>query len=181
MHKKIRSGFTLIELLVVISIIAMILAVSLPNFLGSRERARDTKKKAELNQLKTALRLYYNDFGHYPGQAGGLNTLVGMKGCGVDGSYACPTVWCPSVDFATGPISESGCSNVYLKKFPAYTTGTLNYFSDGADNYRLSVNLENPSDPDIAASQSRCPSSYPNGNPSGANCSGAKTYCACPE
>lgn len=171
-------GFTLIELLVVISIIALIVGISLPNFLGARERSRDAKKKAELNQVKTALRLYYNDFNHYPAQSSeAMKTLVGMQGCGWYGNTPCAvppqSTWCPGIDFSTGPEGGSSCETVYMKKFPSYAA-TLNYFSDGADNYRLSVILENPSDSDIAASQTRCPSAL------GASCTG-NTYCVCPE
>lgn len=62
-----KLGFTLIELLVVIFIIGILAALVLPNLMGFRERARDTGKKADLNQLKKALRLYYNDNQEYPG------------------------------------------------------------------------------------------------------------------
>src|SRR3989304_4722403 len=78
---KMKKGFSLIELLVVITIIAALVAVALPNFLGARQRARDAKKKAELRELKSALRLYYNDFNSYPGGTGYY-----IKGCGATGT-----------------------------------------------------------------------------------------------
>jgi len=59
-------GFTLIELLVVISIIAVLTAVLLPNLVGIRGRAADTRKKADLKDFQSALRLYYNDNQVYP-------------------------------------------------------------------------------------------------------------------
>jgi len=61
-----KKGFTLIELLVVISIIAVLTGLLLANFVGVRGRAGDIKRKNDLKQLKTALRLYYNDHQHYP-------------------------------------------------------------------------------------------------------------------
>jgi type II secretion system protein G len=64
MQKK--TGFTLIELLVVISIIAILVAILLPNMMGARERAADSKLKNDLTQMKSALRLYYNDNQSYP-------------------------------------------------------------------------------------------------------------------
>jgi type II secretory pathway pseudopilin PulG len=38
----------------------------LANMVGIRERAADTRAKNNLNQLKNALRLYYNDNQRYP-------------------------------------------------------------------------------------------------------------------
>ncbi len=63
-----QKGFTLIEILVVIAIIASIIAVAIPNYLSARQRASDVKKKENMEQLKTALRLYYNDYNSYSGR-----------------------------------------------------------------------------------------------------------------
>ncbi|MGI5840781.1 MAG: type II secretion system protein [Patescibacteria group bacterium] len=59
-------GFTLIELLVAIGIIATLTAILLPNFMGARERARDAQRKQDLDAVKSALRLFYNDNESYP-------------------------------------------------------------------------------------------------------------------
>ncbi len=56
-----RKGFTLIELLVVIAIIGGLSAIVLPNFMGARERARDTQRKSDLKQIQKALELYKQD------------------------------------------------------------------------------------------------------------------------
>lgn len=166
------SGFTLIELLVVIAIIATILAAAVPNFLGARERAKDAKKKAELNQVKAALRLYYNDYQKYPEQetVGPLKTKI--YGCGATGTEGCPKSGCTVADFLAG---GDGCSTatIYMKKLPTYTVGTMYYFkASSGDDFRLYADLENASDPDVSASQARCPvvvgASY-----------NAKTYVVC--
>jgi type II secretion system protein G len=65
-HLGGQVGFTLIELLVAISIIATLTAIVLPNFMGARERAKDTQKKEDMAALKNALRMYYNDTQSYP-------------------------------------------------------------------------------------------------------------------
>jgi prepilin-type N-terminal cleavage/methylation domain-containing protein len=62
-----KNGFSLIELLVTISIIAVLSAVLVANFMGARERARDAQKIQDLNAVKNALRMYYNDNQSYPG------------------------------------------------------------------------------------------------------------------
>jgi prepilin-type N-terminal cleavage/methylation domain-containing protein len=75
MTKKIR-GFTLIELLVAISIIATLTAIVLPNFMGARERAKDTQKKEDMAALKNALRMVYNDTQSYPANQVEMETAV---------------------------------------------------------------------------------------------------------
>ena len=56
-----NKGFTLIELLVVIGIISVLSAVAVPNFMGARERARDTERKNDVRQIQKALELYKDD------------------------------------------------------------------------------------------------------------------------
>lgn len=65
------KGFTLIELLVVIAIIGILSTVILSSLSSSRERARDAKRKADLNTIRTALTMYYLDYGNYPQESDG--------------------------------------------------------------------------------------------------------------
>lgn len=65
--RKYKKGFTLIELLVVLFIIGTLTGLLLPNLMGARERARDSRRKQDLTEIKSALRLYYNDTQSYPG------------------------------------------------------------------------------------------------------------------
>ena len=64
--KNKTRGFTLVELLIVISIIGVLTTLLMVNFVGSRERANDSRKVQDLNSLKNALRMYYNDYQTYP-------------------------------------------------------------------------------------------------------------------
>ena len=78
-----RNGFSLVELLVVISIIATLTAILLPNFMGAREKATDSQRIQDLNSMRSALRMYYNDNQAYPTPAtlGGGSTLgLGFSG-----------------------------------------------------------------------------------------------------
>lgn len=151
-----KKGFTLIELLVVIAIIAAIVAFAMPNFLGARQRAADVKKKAEVIQLKNALRIYYNDYNSYPVSYSGGGKFNYIKGCGALGGSNCPCS--ATLDFAAG---GAGCDVIYMKKFPKdFGNNTMNYCQiTGGDDFRLYVTLENASDSDLVTSQSRCPAS----------------------
>lgn len=64
--KKIEHGFTLIEILVVISIIGILIAISLFGVQGARVSSRDTKRKADVEQIASALEIFKNDCGYYP-------------------------------------------------------------------------------------------------------------------
>ena len=56
-----KNGFTLIELLIVMAIITILALFSVNLYTGAQERARDGKRKFEVNQVYKALQLYYKD------------------------------------------------------------------------------------------------------------------------
>lgn len=166
-----RGGFTLIELLVVISIMAGLLAFALPNYLGARERARDTKLKSEMSQVKNALRMYYNDYQKYPEAGNAAGGQYPFKGCGPLGATLCNTTTyaCTNFWFAAG--GADGCGTVYMKKPPSPASGvSLNYYQmNGGDGFILCASkLENSSDPEAAASRVQC-----------LGYGGATGYCVC--
>lgn len=62
-----KSGFTLIELLIVIAIIGILASLLMVNFIGIRQKARDSQRKSDLHsQIQAALELYRADQGRYP-------------------------------------------------------------------------------------------------------------------
>jgi prepilin-type N-terminal cleavage/methylation domain-containing protein len=173
---SLSKGFTLIELLVAIAIMAVLMAIALPNFLGARERARDAKLKSEMNQLKNAFQMYYNNYQKYPAP---IDVAVPGQwpflGCGAGGTEKCDTTSyvCTNFWFAAG---GDGCDSVYMKKppVPADSTGGLKYYGGGGDSYAICVDkLENTSDPDALASRNQCA-----GIASGWESS---AYCICPD
>lgn len=114
------NGFTLIELLVVISIISLLSALLLSNFVGVRQRGRDGQRKSDLRQIQSALELYRADNGTY---------LALMPACG---------------DQIVGP---SGA--IYMKKVPCDPlSGAAYSYVPASDNfsYTLSACIENDGD-----------------------------------
>lgn len=68
--RKQRGGFTLTELLIVVAIIAILMAIAVPNFLGAQTRTRVVRAKAEMRLIGQALAAYAVDHGAYPPPAG---------------------------------------------------------------------------------------------------------------
>lgn len=62
-----RKGFTFIELLVVITIIAVLTSAALVSFRTTNRNARDSKRKADLEQIRSGLEICRVETGTYPG------------------------------------------------------------------------------------------------------------------
>ncbi len=55
------EGFTLIELMVVVLIIAILLAIAIPTFLGAQNKAKDRSAQSSLRNTLTAAKTIYTD------------------------------------------------------------------------------------------------------------------------
>ena len=124
-----KKSFTLIELLVVIAIIGSLSALLLPNFMGARERARDSQRKSDLKQIQNALEMYRQDQtpAAYPTDT---STRFGS-------SATCNTAF--------------GTSPVYINKIPCGPIGPTPYYYYVDNNtltYELCTCLENKADPE---------------------------------
>jgi type IV pilus assembly protein PilA len=68
-HKKMQDdkGFTLIELMVVVLIIAILIAIAIPTFLGLRSRSQNRAAQSDLRNALTAAKSFYTDADAYTG------------------------------------------------------------------------------------------------------------------
>lgn len=55
------KGFTIFELLIVITIIGAIIIMGFGNYSGAQKRTRDTRRKSDLKQIRTAIELFRQD------------------------------------------------------------------------------------------------------------------------
>jgi len=65
MKLNMKKAFTLVEMLIVIVIIGILAAALIPRLTGVQSRARDVARKADIQQLSTALTTYQLDNGTY--------------------------------------------------------------------------------------------------------------------
>jgi len=140
-------GFTLIELLVVISIIGLLATLLMANFNAARSRARDTQRKADLRNIQTALRIYYNDAGRYPCEET-AGTPSRMRACNAPTAGNCAT----STVCSWGSAWSFG-TKIYMRTLPSDPSPGRSYYYDQTNNneYILKACLENTSDDKCSA------------------------------
>src|SRR4051794_27986092 len=64
--KKTSRGFTLVELMVVLTIIALMLSVVVPDYIGRVQRAEEAVLQENLTAMRDALDKHSADAGRYP-------------------------------------------------------------------------------------------------------------------
>ena len=141
-----QRGFTLVELLIVISIIGILAGFLFVNFANVRERGRDSRRKHDLAEIKTALRLYYNDYQGYPSASGTL-----ILGCGADSDSLVACNWGESFAIGSTVYMELPIDPVNAGQYVYQYTPVV-----GGEDFLLEAYLENLSDPQSTESQTKC-------------------------
>ncbi|MDT8300854.1 MAG: type II secretion system protein [Sedimentisphaerales bacterium] len=64
--KRKRTGFTIVELLAALGIIALMVSLLIPALNVVRNKAKETKQRAQFMTINLALEAFKNDYGDYP-------------------------------------------------------------------------------------------------------------------
>ncbi len=125
-----NRGFTLIELLMVIAIIGMLASIIVGSLNYARVRARDIKRITEVQNVQTALQLYFESNGKYPP----LELFAASK------SLISPVV------YMTEPKESGGVAQTYYKAYKkngsVSSSDECTNTSDTCVYYHLGVDLE---------------------------------------
>lgn len=73
-----RKGFTLIELLVVVAIIAILTVLIIVTWTSAQKKARDSKRKSDLQSIASATEMFYSENKKYPAGEN-TNTAYSIK------------------------------------------------------------------------------------------------------
>jgi general secretion pathway protein G len=86
-------GFTLVELMVVLTVIALLLSVVVPDYVGRVKRAEEAVLKENLVVMRDALDKHYADAGKYPRSLDELVAKRYLRAIPADPFTQSPSTW----------------------------------------------------------------------------------------
>lgn len=128
-----KNGFTIVELLLVIVIIGILATITIVAYSSMQQRARDSVRRTDLAQLKTALSLYNVDKGDYaeagcgsgtgygwlPADYDGSGPLIPINTCLLNGKYLQRVI--------TDPSGSSSCSGLTCHAYMKASCSGITY------------------------------------------------------
>lgn len=133
--KKYKNrGFTIVELLIVIVVIGILATLVITTYNGIQEKARDTKRKTDINALQGQIEAFEAQNGNYP-TLGNINdsTWRGTNMKGLDPSAL------QDPKGSTQALSDTPGANTYA--YVATPSGCDNSATD-CTGYTLTATLE---------------------------------------
>jgi general secretion pathway protein G len=132
------KGFTLIEILIVVAIIAILASVVLVGLGPTQKEGRDSRRIQDLAQIQTALELFYNHCGFYPGSnEDNGNTCPSGFGSGLAGAHS---------DYETMKTEVTNLSALGTPQLPEDPSGgSYQYLyesGNSGNSYTLAATLE---------------------------------------
>jgi general secretion pathway protein G len=127
-NKKMQ-GFTLVELLIVVIILAILAAIVVPQFASSTDDAKISALDSTLSNLRSAIDLYYQQHGEYPGINTAVSTCTATKGTG------------------TG-VTGAQAATAFLEQLSMYTDGDGKACSKSDATYKFGPYLKKGTLPD---------------------------------
>lgn len=129
LHPKTSKGFTLVEIMIVVTIIGLLVAIAVPNFLQARETSRSRACIANLREIDTAKQQYMldknsNTFASAMSSDPALGGLVGsyvrsLPKCPIGGTYTTGDAESdPVCSLATSNATMYGQSGTYPHYLP---------------------------------------------------------------
>ena len=139
--QKDEEGFTLIELMVVVLIIAILIAIAIPTFLGAQNRARDRGAQSDLRNALTASKTLATD-------SAGLFQVGGVNIVAADMATAEPSLTYDVVANASTSVvgvntEGTGASITLVKKSASGTFFCISATSNGVVTYNKNATLAN--------------------------------------
>lgn len=133
-----KRGFTLVELLLVIAVIGLLAGLIAVNLNKARIKSRDAKRRSDLNQIKTAVEMYFDDNKSYLIAGTGQGTPPNSTGF-----FNCSG----TITIAQGLINGGYLSSE--PKDPSATCGVSSYMyyaptAGFTQGYGIYAHLENP-------------------------------------
>lgn len=124
-RRSSQSGFTLIELLIVVAVIGIIAAISVIQYMGAMDKARQRATMADMRTISRAVEAYLVDNHVVPEDSGGVATLAAVL-----------------IPYQISVVPQNDhWGNTYNYTSNAFDTYTLESFGkDGADGANITYN-----------------------------------------